>query len=101
MEQLQKLPQCLKRKLVFGDREQINALQELERLANEAEENERKGLKKYHIYAEVEGYLEEDVWAESAREAEEEFESKISIYDLYDFGIDITVKATEIKDNKV
>ena len=68
------LPEVLKRKLVFGDREQIYALNQLQSIIAEAESNgvdTSKPLKKFKVTVQI--IQEEDytVCAEDSRQAEE------------------------------
>jgi hypothetical protein len=68
------VPACLKRRLVFGDVEQIEALKRLE-LEIEKEEREQSNidegnLKEYDVTIQFSGEATIRVWAESEKDAE-------------------------------
>ena len=69
------MPPCLRRKLVFGDREQINALRDIERHHKEIEEREKEiaegRLSKYRVSMSWTCEIAVDVWAENESEAKE------------------------------
>ena len=65
------LPDCLKRKPVFGDREQIEALRHLENIVNENEKKSNGQLKKYSVTLSWSGEIDVEVWAEDKNDAEE------------------------------
>jgi len=92
------LPSCLRKPLVFGNREQIDALRQME-YDIEVQEKRTKDklegvLKKYSVTVSYSGDNYEEVWATSEKEAmsiaREEFE------DPDNFEIDY-VSANEIK----
>jgi len=96
---IDKLPEPLKRKLVFGDREQINALAELERQITEQEKITKARvegtLKKFNVTVEAEGFTHIDVWATDKDHAEE-LAGKMEV-DFYDFNFDYSYYASEAK----
>jgi hypothetical protein len=78
---------CLKRKLVFGDVEQIKAIKELRR-----EQPEIGDKAEYGVYIDIDGYFVIDAYSK------EEAES-IDVRDyLHDCNIEIT--ATKIKEKE-
>lgn len=68
------LPKCLRHKLIFGDKEQIEALQKIDREIQEQEE--RAGelpegiLKKFDVGVWFSGYTKVRVWAKDKHHAE-------------------------------
>lgn len=99
------LPECLKRKLVFGDRKQIDALNtlEIEILEQEAETEKHLfgELKHFNVEVEFSGYTYVKVWANSKKHAEELAEEMgCSASDCDDMQID-GYYAMEIKQDKV
>lgn len=95
------LPACLKRKLVFGDREQIEALKNLEiQIKKQEEETKKKlsgDLKKFRVNIEYSGWATVEVWATDKKHAEELAEEMDINFD--DVEVD-SYYATEIKDKK-
>ena len=95
----EKIPEPLKRKLVFGDREQINALAELDRQITEQEKITKAmaegTLKKFTVKVAVDGHTYVDVWATDEAHAEEVAEDME--VDLYDFKFNYDYYATEQK----
>ena len=91
----EKLPEPLKRKLVFGDREQINALADLERQITEQEKITKARaegtLKKFNVTVEAQGVTYLDVWAIDKDHAEKLAE-KMEV-DIYDFDFDYSYYA--------
>lgn len=89
------LPNALKRKLVFGDREQIEALYCVERkidcMMTEKAMREDGTLKKYMVCVSVEGEYCEEVWAVSQSDACDNVDVGMS-----DMDIDWTTSAREV-----
>ena len=88
------VPDVLKKKLVFGDCDQILALREYESQVAEKELHEQVGEEKeYRVYVEIEYSEYVNVTAKSLKEAEEIASDDFSIHDCdYEFH----VKAEEI-----
>lgn len=80
------IPDVLKKKLVFGDREQIVALETLENLPEE---------KTFIVEIEFTGCYEIEIKARTDREAEKKARGQASAYDVDDWNI--SVRAIEVK----
>lgn len=91
------IPRILRGKLEFGNREQLNAIQELDILIQKkmTEKAMRKAgeLKEFWVTIEVEGSVTEKVWAVSEQDACEKMED----VDLDDMELDWHTSAHPVK----
>ena len=81
------LPNCLKKPLEWGNREQIDALHGLEQKIQEKEDEASGVLKTYRVFVEVNGYMERDVMAKSEKEAKEIAQDD---WDIDEIDMDVT-----------
>lgn len=89
------IPDVLKRKLVFGDRAQINALILLEDKISAIDSTEGEEMSLYRVTVEVGGTYEKTVLAESEAAAERIVEDSIDLFDV-DVGIQ-DIDAVKVK----
>jgi hypothetical protein len=86
------IPEVLKKRLVFGDAQQINALRDYERKIEEYLGGE--GEKRWAVHIEVEGTITVHVTAKNREEAEEKARDEAD-FDMGDF--DVCYNAVEVR----
>ena len=90
------MPDCLtKQPLVFGNREQIWAIEDVERIVSEASDTNAAGetKKQYRVSVTFEATEYVTVWAHSEKEAEE-----LAVDEIDDSpDLDVTAWASEVK----
>ena len=92
------LPAALKRPLVFGDREQLEALAIVEEKINAmtADTEDGADLKRYAVMVEISCDFTEYVFAGSKQDAEDKVMDDLDLYGL-DFDKYVTVKEAALK----
>lgn len=89
LAEIQNIPDCLKRPIKFGDREQIDALERIGSEIEDKEDYDRRiesgELKQFDIRARFEGEYNFTIYAENkeaAKKLSEKKSSEIAIFDL-------------------
>ena len=98
------LPECLKRKAVFGDREQIDALRSLESISEKALKRkvdiESGNLKKFYVHLGYSADYTVEVWACSQNEAESIASDESEEPDDWELSLWAREAKEDKKDNK-